>query len=97
MFLSLYSPKLVELFNKIPGLVPALPQGVLGQARESVGAAYFVGQKSPEAVRPHVFSAVSDSFMHGFGAACVFVAVAALIGSLTALRFLPARAAHTPA
>lgn len=91
VFLSLYSPRLVELFGQIPGLVPALPDGVLGQARESVGAAYSVGQLSPEVVRPQVFSAVSESFMHGFGAACLFVSVAALVGSLAALRFLPAR------
>jgi hypothetical protein len=92
VFLSLYSPRLVELFTKLPGLLGALPHGVLDQARESVGAAYVVGTKSPAFVQPRVFHAVSESFMHGFGAACVFVAVAALIGSVAALRFLPARA-----
>ena len=92
VFLSLYSPRLVELFTKVPGLVGALPHGVLAQARESVGAAYVVGQRSPAFVQPRVFHAVSESFMHGFGAACVFVSVMALVGSVAALRFLPARA-----
>ena len=92
VFLSLYSPRLVELFGRIPGLVPALPKGVLGQARESVGAAYFVAMQSPEYTRLPVVNAVKQSFMHGFGAACVFVSVAALVGSIAAFRFLPARA-----
>lgn len=93
VFLSLYSPRLVDLFTAIPGLVPALPEGVLGQAEESVGAAYSVAQQSPEAARPQVLGAVSESFMHGFGTACLVVSVAALVGSVLALRFLPARAA----
>ncbi|MFZ9629191.1 MAG: MFS transporter [Ilumatobacteraceae bacterium] len=93
VFLSLYSPRLVERFTALPGLVAALPDGVLDEARESVGAAYGVGLRSPEAVRPSVFAAVSDSFMHGFGTACLVVSIAALVGSALALRFLPARAA----
>ena len=93
VFLSLYSPRLVELFTAVPGLVPALPEGVLDDAEESVGAAFAVAQQSPDAAQPQVLSAVSESFMHGFGMACLVVSVAALIGSALALRFLPARAA----
>jgi len=95
VFLSLYSPRLIELFGKVQGLLPALPEGVAEQARESVGAAYAIGQQSPEVVRPQVLSAVSESFMHGFGAASLFVSAMALVGSIAALRFLPARAAAT--
>jgi EmrB/QacA subfamily drug resistance transporter len=93
VFVSMYSPKILELFNTIPGLVPALPEGVLEMAEESVGAAYQVGSQSPAEVQPIVFQAVSDAFMHGFGRACLVVAITALIGSFFALRFLPARAA----
>ncbi len=91
VFVSLYSPRLGELFTGIPGLVQALPQGVFDQAKDSVGAAYAVSQQSPEAVQASVAQAVSDSFMHGFGTACLVVSIVALIGSAAALRFLPAR------
>jgi hypothetical protein len=32
--------------------------------------------------------------MHGFGRACLVVAITALLGSLAALKFLPARASN---
>jgi hypothetical protein len=95
VFVSMYSPKILELFNNIPGLVPALPDGVLEMAEESVGAAYAVAQQSPADAQPVVLQAVSDAFMHGFGRACLVVAIAALIGSAVALRFVPARAANS--
>jgi EmrB/QacA subfamily drug resistance transporter len=92
IFVSLYSPKLVERFQDIPGLVEALPVGVLDQARESVGAALSIGQRSPQTVRTTVTDAVSESFMHGFSTACLVTSIVAMIGSAIALRFLPARA-----
>jgi EmrB/QacA subfamily drug resistance transporter len=95
VFVSLYSPRIADGLRSIPGLVEALPDGVFEQAGRSVGAAYVVGQQSPEAVRSQVVGAVNDSFMHGFGTACLVVSITALIGSLVALRFLPARAAGT--
>ena len=95
VFVSLYSPKVLELFGQIPGLVPALPEGVLEMAEESVGAAYQVALQSPSDVQPVVLQAVSDAFMHGFGRACLVVAIAALVGSAVALKFLPARATTT--
>lgn len=94
VFVSMYSPKILDLFNQIPGLVPALPEGVLEMAEESVGAAYQVAQQSPAEAQPLVLQAVSDAFMHGFGRACLVVAVTALVGSLAALKFLPARASN---
>ena len=92
VFLSLYSPRLGELFRGVPGLVEALPEGVLAQAQDSVGAAYAVSLQSPEAARPLVQDAVSGAFMHGFQMACMVTSVTALVGSLFALKFLPARA-----
>ncbi|MFM8870351.1 MAG: MFS transporter, partial [Actinomycetota bacterium] len=95
IFVSLYSPRLIERFEAIPGLIEAVPAAALSAAEESVGAAYFVAMQSPEAVRQSVLSAVSDSFMTGFGTACLTVSVVALFGSLAALRYLPARATVT--
>jgi hypothetical protein len=91
IFVSLYSPRIVERFQDIPGFIDALPPGSFDQAQDSVGAAYAVGENSPANLRPQVFDAVSESFMNGFGAACLVVSGVAFIGSLVALRFLPAR------
>lgn len=92
VFVSLYTPKLMERFTALPGLVEALPAGAYEAAQDSVGAAYFVAQQSPATAQNAVFSAVSDSFMHGFSTACLVTAGMALVGSLFALKFLPARA-----
>lgn len=99
IFLSLYSPRLADAFEQIPGLVDALPEGVFEQAQDSVGAAFTVAELSPPAVQPQVIAAVSDSFMNGFGTACLVVSVVAFVGSILALRFLPARSTtpHTAA
>jgi len=91
IFISLYTPKIIEAFTNIPGLVDSLPDGVFEQAQDSVGAAYAVAQNSPIQVQPLVVNAVSDSFMSGFGTACLVVSAVALVGSVTAWRFLPAR------
>ncbi|MFM7043986.1 MAG: MFS transporter, partial [Ilumatobacteraceae bacterium] len=93
VFVSLYSPRITEAFGAIPGLVDALPDGVFDQAQDSVGAAFAVAERSPAAVRPQVVNAVSESFMSGFGTACLVVSAAAFVGSILALRFLPARSA----
>lgn len=92
VFVSLYGPTLSDRFTALPGLVNALPAGVFEQAQDSVGAAYFVAQQSPVAVQPAVLNAVSDSFMHGFSTACLVTAGMAFVGSLFALKYLPARA-----
>ena len=91
VFVSLYTPAIIDRFENIPGLIEALPTGLYDAAKESVGAAYGVAQGSPEAVRSQVLGAVSDSFMRGFSVACTVVAVAALLGSIAALALLPAR------
>jgi hypothetical protein len=91
VFVSLYGPRLTERFAEIPGLSQALPPEVVDVASNSVGAAYAVTQQAPaDAVAPMLL-AVSDSFMRGFGTACLVVSGVALVGFLAALRFLPAR------
>jgi hypothetical protein len=83
----------VDTFTAIPGLLGSLPDGVFDQAQDSVGAAYSIVQNSPSAVQPLIIDAVSESFMSGFGTACLVVSAIAFAGSLLALRFLPARSA----
>jgi len=91
IFISLYSPEIVTTFTGIPGLVDSLPEGVFEQAQDSVGVAYAVVQSSPAAIQQQVIDAVSTSFMSGFSTACLVVSIAAFVGSIFALRFLPAR------
>lgn len=91
VFVSMYSPKIVETFTAIPGLVASLPAEAFEKSQDSVGAAYSVAQQSPSQVQQAVQTAVSDSFIHGFGTACLVAAGMAIVGAICALLFLPAR------
>ncbi len=94
VFVSLYTPRLVENFAKIPGLVDALNKinpSLYPTAKDSVGAAFGIAKKAPVSVRPQVLNAVSDSFVHGFQTASLVGVGMALVGSIFALKFLPAR------
>ena len=95
VFVSLYGPRLTERFGEIPGLAQVLPPEVVEVASNSVGAAYAVTQQAPANAKDLMLQAVSDSFMRGFGTACLVVSGVALVGSLAALRFLPARPSQT--
>ena len=95
VFVSLWTPAITSKFEAVPGLVKALPDGVFGMARESVGAAYAVVGRSPESARPVVQKAVSDAFMSGFGNATLVAAGMALFGAVCAWLFLPARPKST--
>ena len=94
VFVSLYTPQLVENFAKIPGFVDALNESnpeAYQMAQDSVGAAFSIAQQSPAAVRPEVLNAVSDSFVQGFQTASLVGAGMAIVGAFFALKFLPAR------
>ena len=94
VFVSLYTPRLIENFEKIPGLVGMLNKispELYPTAQDSVGAAFGIAQQSPSAVQPAVLNAVSDSFVHGFQTACLVGVGMAFLGALFALKFLPAR------
>jgi hypothetical protein len=91
VFVSLYSPKIVENFDKIPGLTENLPPGLLGVAEDSVGAAYQIAQQVPETLREQVQDAVSNAFLQGFATACIVASVVAMVGAVFALKYLPAR------
>jgi MFS family permease len=87
VFASLYGPKIVELISNF-----GLPEDVVAIAKQSAGAGFAVAEMAPtpeatEAIR----GAVSDAFMHGFHAASFTGAGVALVGSLCAWKFLPAR------
>jgi DHA2 family multidrug resistance protein-like MFS transporter len=89
VFVSLYTPKLASSFTEIPGLIQNLPAGIYEIAQKSVGAAYQVAGRSPEAIQDRVQEAVSNSFIHGFRTACVVASAVALVGSVVALILLP--------
>jgi EmrB/QacA subfamily drug resistance transporter len=94
VFVSLYTPQLVENFAKIPGFVDALNKsnpGAYEIAQDSVGAAFGIAQQTPAAIRPEVLGAVSDSFVQGFQTASLVGAGMAIVGAFFALKFLPAR------
>ncbi len=91
VFVSLYSPKILEKFEQIPGLIANLPKGVLSMSEESVGAAYQVAQQAPVGIRSQVEDAVSASFLHGFSMACIVASITALVGALFALKYLPSQ------
>ena len=93
VFASLYGPRLGELLKPF-----GLPDEIVEIAKESAGAGYAVAQRAPtpDAVNA-VQRAVSDAFMHGFHTACFVAAGAAFVGSIFALRFLPARPITSPA
>ena len=87
VFASLYGPKIVELISNF-----GLPEDVVAIAKQSAGAGFAVAEMAPtpeaaEAIR----GAVSQAFMHGFHAASFTGAGVALVGSLCAWKFLPAR------
>ena len=94
VFVSLYTPRLIENFEKIPGLVGMLNKispELYPTAQDSVGAAFGIAQEAPSAVQPAVLNAVSDSFVQGFQTACLVGVGMAFLGALFALKFLPAR------
>jgi hypothetical protein len=69
-----------------------MPAEAVELAKESAGAGFAVAQMAPteEAVAA-LRGAVSDAFMYGFRTSCFVAAGMALLGSLFATRFLPAR------
>ena len=91
IFATSYGPKIVDLLSPF-----ALPQAAVSAAEESVGAAFAVSEQVGD---PTLASAIRDvastSFLDGFQVACTTVGVVAILGSLLAYRFLPARAPRT--
>ncbi|MFM7392202.1 MAG: DHA2 family efflux MFS transporter permease subunit [Actinomycetota bacterium] len=93
IFATTYGPKIVDLLSPF-----ALPEAAVSAAEESVGAAFVVSEQVGD---PTLAGAIRDvastSFLEGFQVACTTVGVVAILGSLLALRFLPARTPHNTA
>jgi hypothetical protein len=74
---------------------PALahvPATFAAQAKASVGAAVTVGQHAPGSTGHNLVDAARQAFITGSDHAMLVAVAAALLGSLVAARFLPARA-----
>ena len=75
---------------------PALahvPTGLATQAKASIGAAVTLGQHSPTTTGHTLVEAARHAFVTGSDQAMLVALAAALLGSLVAARFLPARPA----
>ena len=87
IFATTYGPKIVDLLSPF-----SLPEAAVSAAEESVGAAFAVSEQVGD---PTVSSAIREaaglSFLDGFQVACTTVGIVAILGSLLALKFLPAR------
>lgn len=60
--------------------------------KDSIGSASFVATKLPETARAVLVEASNAAFVHALDKTVIVAAVAALLGALVALLFLPARA-----
>jgi EmrB/QacA subfamily drug resistance transporter len=67
-----------------------LPPPALDAAQDSLGGAFEVASKLPDAVGGRLIVAAQDAFVAGMHRGVLVAAAAALIGALVALRWLPA-------
>jgi EmrB/QacA subfamily drug resistance transporter len=79
--------------SRIHPALTHLPANVAAQAKTSVGAAVTVGQHAPGSTGHNLVDAARQAFITGSDHAMLIAVAAALLGSLVAARFLPARAA----
>jgi EmrB/QacA subfamily drug resistance transporter len=79
--------------SRIHPALTHLPATVAAQAKASVGAAVTVGQHAPGSTGHNLVDAARQAFITGADHAMLIAVAAALLGSLVAARFLPARAA----
>jgi EmrB/QacA subfamily drug resistance transporter len=89
LFASAYGDKLTA------GLRGLLPERAVTAARSSIGAAYAVADAAPPDARPLIRRVASDAFLSGFARGAIVTSGVALVGSIVALAFLPARATAT--
>jgi hypothetical protein len=69
-----------------------LPERAVAVARSSIGAAYAVADAAPADARPMIRRVASDAFLSGFARGAIVTGAVAMVGSIIALAFLPARA-----
>jgi EmrB/QacA subfamily drug resistance transporter len=87
VFSSVYGPRLANALAGAPVPAPAL-----NAAQESMAAAMAVAQQAPDGVRPALVDAARQAFLDGMASGSRVCAVAAGVGAVLALAFLPARA-----
>jgi hypothetical protein len=89
IFATTYGPRIVELLTPF-----GLPSEAVSAAEASVGAAFAVAEQTGDpAAAGAIRDIASSSFLDGFQVACTTVGIVAILGSLVAWRFLPARTA----
>jgi hypothetical protein len=71
-----------------------VPAHSAAEAKASVGAAVTIGSHTPGPAGQALVSAARQAFVSGTDRAVLVAAAASLVGSLVAIRFLPARATH---
>ena len=84
VFSSIYGPKIADLFSGLP-----IPAPALAAAKESVVAAAEIADQAPAAARETILDAARSAFLDGMTAGCRVAALAAILGALAALAFLP--------
>jgi EmrB/QacA subfamily drug resistance transporter len=90
IFATTYGPKIVESLTPLQ-----LPSPIIDSAKDSVGAAIGIAEGLGDpSLSETVREIASSSFLNGFQAACIAVGLVAILGSVLAWRFLPARAAQ---
>jgi EmrB/QacA subfamily drug resistance transporter len=86
VFSSVYGPRVTELLSGT-----ALPESARAAARESVVAASEVARQAPAGSRAGIVDAARSAFLDGMAAGTRIAALAALVGVVLALAFLPGR------
>ena len=78
--------------SRIGSALIHVPSAFAAQARTSVGAAVTVGRHAPGSLGQNLIEAARQAFVSGSDQAMIVAMAAAVLGSIVAARFLPARA-----
>jgi EmrB/QacA subfamily drug resistance transporter len=78
--------------SRIQPALRHIPAPYASEAKASVGAAVTIGQHAPAPIGHQLIAAARSAFITGADHAQIVAVAAAVLGSLLALRFLPARA-----
>ena len=86
VFASVYGPNLADARGGMP-----IPGPALDAAREPRAGAFIVADQAPAEAQPVIIDAARDAFVDGLA----FGSLAAAIGAIAVLKFLPARTPET--
>jgi len=85
-FSSIYSDRLTH-----SDIAASLPAGVTARAGDSLGAALAAARTLPGGTAAQLAHQAQSAFLDGLAIGCYLAAVAALLGAMAALRFVPGR------